>query len=336
MTWQWSRETRERLQGFLAERGVLDRIDAIHPIGDGHSNLTFRVDGAGRSVVVRRPPPPPLIPGSNDVLREAQLLQAVAPYGLPVPRILATGTAGEVLDVPFYAMTLIDGQVISNEMPSAFAQGSNPAVVGNELVLALVHLHAIDWAGAGLASFGRPEGFNRRHIQRIARIVTSSAGVLDARFAPLFEKLDATCPQESGAAIIHNDLRIGNVMWAPGLPPRLAAILDWELATLGDPLFDLAYLLTSLPHDGVCSTPLHDLARACLVPGFPGRDALLDTYRQASGMPAAAVDWFLAAVNWKLAALYDYSHRRGSDPYFADTSQVPRFLAEAALFARAL
>lgn len=336
MSWQWSRETRGKLQSFLADRGVMEAVDAIHPIGEGHSNLTFRVDGAGRSLVVRRPPPPPLIPGSNDVLREARLLQAIAPSGLPVPQILATGAAGVVFDVPFYAMSLIEGQVISNDMPAAFAQGGNPAVVGQLLVRAIAQLHAIDWAGAGLADFGRPEGFNRRHLQRIARIVTNKSGELDDRFRPLFEKLDSACPHESGAAIIHNDLRIGNVMWAHSLPPRLAAILDWELATLGDPLFDLAYLLTSLPHNGVCRTPLHDLARACLVTGFPDRDVLLDVYWQASGKTAVDINWYLAAVNWKLAILYDYSHRRGSDPYFADTTQATRFLAEAASFARAL
>lgn len=331
MIWQWTDELLEGLAAFLVGKGVAvtGPLRPV-PIGDGHSNLTYRIDGAQRPLVLRRPPPPPLPPGSNDVLREARIMSALAGSGVPVPDIVATAEEGELLDVPFYVMGMIDGDVVTTRMPDRFASPAQARAMGFELIDVIARLNRVDWQAAGLETLGRPEGFNARHLSRISRIVRDKGGVLAPEFVPVHDWLEANCPPESGAALIHNDCRIGNVMWAPGDVPRIAAVLDWELATIGDPLFDLAYIVASLPRDGECRTPVQDLASACLTEGFPSAAELAGRYREDTGADLAALGWYLAMVNWKLAALYAYSRGKGEDPYFDDPAQVPRFLAEAA------
>ena len=329
-SWHWTDALLKGLAQFLVGKGVPVAGDLRPvPIGDGHSNLTYRIDGAARPLVLRRPPPPPLPPGSNDVLREARILSALAGSGVPVPEIIATSEAGELLDVPFYIMGLIEGEVVTTQMPARFAGADRAHALGFELVEVIARLNQVDWRGVGLETLGRPEGFNARHLSRISGIMRDREGVLDPAFAALFPWLEAHCPPESGAALIHNDCRIGNVMWAPGDVPRIAAVLDWELATIGDPLFDLGYVVASLPRDGLCRTPVQDLAAACLTPGFPSAEELAEHYRASTGIGVTSLSWYLAMINWKLAALYAYSRRKGSDPYFQDETMVPRFLAEA-------
>lgn len=331
MNWQWNDETLAGLSEFLGARGLAG-AEPLHPvpIGDGHSNLTYRVDGATRPLVLRRPPPPPFPPGSNDVQREARIMAALAGRGVAVPEVLAVADAGELLDVPFYVMSLVEGEVITQTMPARFADPRKVRAMGFEQVDVIARLHGVDWRGAGLETLGRPEGFNARHLARLSTLVRDADGGLSPEFRQIHMWLEANCPAESGAALIHNDCRIGNVIWAPGEVPRIAAVLDWELATIGDPLMDFAYVVASLPRDGHSRTPVQDLATACLAEGFPGTDELAGRYRQSTGADLAGLGWFLAMVNWKLAALYAYSRRKGDDPYFDDPGHVRRFLAEAA------
>lgn len=329
MSWAFTPDVEARLQQFLAERGLAEGPLAISRIGEGHSNLTFRVVSGGRAMVLRRPPPPPFPPGSNDVLREAMFIGAVSGRGLPVPELLATGQEGEVFDVPFYVMGMVDGEVITETLPPALARPETPRLLAEAMVDAMAALHRIDWRAAGLAEAGRPEGFNARHLRRIAGIVTARDGQIVPDFADLHAWLVANVPEESGAAIVHNDFRLGNLMWARTAPPRLVATLDWELATIGDPLLDLAYLVTAMPQDGACRTPVQDLAAALVASDLPDADALCARYFAAAGSTPRPLAWYAVLVNWKLAALYYYSRLRGEDAYFADASHEARFLAEA-------
>lgn len=332
MNWQWDRDTLAALHDYLARLGLAG-AGALHPvpIGDGHSNLTYRIDGAARPLVLRRPPPPPVPKGSNDVKREAHILTALAGSGVPLPEMVAVADAGEVLDVPFSLMGLIEGEVVSEIMPPRFDRPDLAHAMGFALVDVLAALHKVDWRGVGLGNLGRPEGFNARHLARISTLVRDAGGgALLSEFAALHDWLDSNCPPESGAALIHNDCRIGNVMWAAGDSPQIAAVLDWELATIGDPLLDIAYQLASLPRDGKCRNPVQDLAAACLANGFPDTGALAAHYTARTGANLANLSWYLAMVNWKLAALYAYSRRKGADPYFSDPTHITRFLAEGA------
>ena len=316
------------LAAFL-ERGIGAGPVTMRRIGDGHSNLTHLVSGPGWSVVLRRPPPPPIPPGAHDVLREAALLTGLAGSGVPVPRVLATAAAGEVLDAPLYVMTHVAGPVVTERTPQPLAAPAERRAAGESLADTLAALHAVDWRAAGLTSMGRPEGFNARHLRRIRGLVADAAGDLPPGFGPVHEWLEARVPAESGATIVHGDYRLGNVVLAPDAPGRVAAVLDWELATLGDPLHDVGYLLASWPAPGEPLVPTAALGAAALEPGWPTRVELAQRYADASGRDPGDLRWYTAFALWKLAVLFDYSRRRGTDPYYADPGQVRSFLAAA-------
>lgn len=217
------------LGAFLGERGLCSGPVTATPIGDGHSNRTDLVtDGAVR-LVVRRPPPPPVPPGAHDVLREARLVAALAGSGVPVPAVLATAAAGEVGDSPLAVTSHVAGPVVTTVTPpSLVGQGQGQGrAVGEALVDVLAALHAVDVSAPALAGLGRPEGFNARHLRRVRGLVE------DPRLDDLHAWLAERVPAESGAAVVHGDYRLGNVILGDGPPGRVAAVLDWELATLG-------------------------------------------------------------------------------------------------------
>jgi aminoglycoside phosphotransferase (APT) family kinase protein len=337
MSPEWTPPARDALARFLRERGLCDGPGdgdlGIRRIGDGHSNLTFAVTDGTNRVVVRRPPPPPEPPGAHDVLREARLMDALRDTPVPVPAVLATAQAGEVIDVPFYVMSFAEGPVVTTVTPAPLAQPVTRRQVADALIDTLASLHAVDWRGVGLGDLGRPAGFNARHLRRIGTLVADHRGNLPPHFRAAGQWLAAHVPPESGAAIVHNDYRIGNVVLAPAPPGRVAAVLDWELATIGDPLLDVAYFLASVPEPGQPRTPVQDMSTAMLEDGWPGREELAARYAERTGGDLGGLAWYTVMALWKLAALYEYSHRRaargGGDDYYADRSLVTSFLCAA-------
>jgi aminoglycoside phosphotransferase (APT) family kinase protein len=338
LTGEWSRPARAALACFLSERGLGggrpsgDDLE-IRRIGDGHSNLTFAVTDGTNRVVIRRPPPPPEPPGAHDVLREARLMDALCGTAVPVPVVLAIAQAGEVTDVPCYVMSFAEGPVVTTATPPPLGAPAIRRQIGQSLVDTLARLHAVDWRAAGLAGLGRPDGFNTRHLRRIGQLVTDRQGRLLPRFEAAGAWLAAHVPPESGAAIVHGDYRIGNVVLAPAPPGRVAAVLDWELATIGDPLLDVAYFLASVPEPGQPRTPVQDLSSAMLEDGWPGRAELAAWYAEHTGADLGGLAWYTVMALWKLAALYEYSRRRaegdGGDDYYADPALVTSFLRAA-------
>jgi aminoglycoside phosphotransferase (APT) family kinase protein len=329
LSWDWTEETLHALAVFLEGRGIMSGPLTSKPIGDGHSNLTFLISNGERAVVVRRPPPPPLPPGAHDMLREARFLAGLHATGFPVPEVLATAEEDEVLDVPFYVMTFARGHVITTQTPEPLATPEQRRNISLSLVDNLARLHQTDFRAAGLADLGRPEGFNARHLKRMARLVEDTDGNQPPAFAAVYDWLQENVPAESAAAVIHNDYRIGNTMIAPEAPGRVVAVLDWELATLGDPLFDLGYFLSSVPEPGHARTPTEDLGTAMLEDGYLGRAELAERYAEQTGADLSHLDWYITLALWKLAALYEYSRRRGEDEYYQAPGLVDSFLAEA-------
>jgi aminoglycoside phosphotransferase (APT) family kinase protein len=333
VSWEFSVAERSRLAQFLRRHGLCDGPLAIEPIGDGHSNLTFLVSDGRRQMVIRRPPPPPLPPGAHDVLREATLIRALAGTAVPVADVLAIGQPGEVLDVPFYVMSYVAGPVVTQVTPGALSSAADRRRIGEALIDTLVCLHRVDWRAAGLAGLGRPEGFNERHLRRMARLVADGEGHPPPEFTEMSAWLGAHVPPEAGASVVHNDYRIGNVILAPESPARIAAVLDWELATIGDPLFDLGYFLACYPAAGEPVTPTAAMGTAVLEPGYPTRDELALRYAAATGHSLANLRWYMGLAQWKLAVLYEYGRRRAvsgrGDPYYGDPALVRAFLAAA-------
>lgn len=333
MPWDWTADSRGQLATFLADRGLCDGAVSTTRIGDGHSNLTYLVSDGTRQVVVRRPPPPPTPPGAHDMLREARLIGALDGTAVPVARLLATADAGEVIDVPFYVMSFADGPVVTTTTPAALATPPTRRQIGLALIDTLADLHAVDWRRAGLSDLGRPDGFNERHLRRMGALVADPDGKPPEHFAEIDSWLGAHVPVESGGAIVHNDYRLGNVVLAPGPPGRIAAVLDWELATIGDPLFDVGYFISSVPEPNTPYTPTEQFGTAMLEEGYPTRAELVKRYAERTGRDLANLDWYAALALWKLAVLYEYGRRRAvrgvGDDYYADQSKVQAFLAAA-------
>jgi aminoglycoside phosphotransferase (APT) family kinase protein len=333
VSWEWNDETLAALEAFLGQNGLISGAVTTSAIGDGHSNLTYLVSDGAHRVILRRPPPPPTPPGAHDMLREARFLSALAGTGVPVPVVLATAQAGEVIDVPFYVMSIADGPVVTSLTPAPLNHPLARRQVAENMIDTLVDLHAVDWRAQGLGDAGRPEGFNERHLRRMRRLIADADGNSPPEFSAIERWLTDRVPAESGAAIVHNDYRIGNVVLAPDAPGRVLAILDWELATIGDPLFDLGYFLASVPEPGSPQTPTEELGRAMLEPGYPSRAALAERYAARSGLPLDNLPWFQALALWKLAVLYEYGRRRAGDgvgdDYYADPALVQSFLDAA-------
>jgi aminoglycoside phosphotransferase (APT) family kinase protein len=333
MSWEWSPLEQLALERFLGDGGICSGPVTLRRIGDGHSNLTYLADDGQRQVVVRRPPPPPTPPGAHDVVREATLLDALSGTNVPVPRVLGIAQVGEVLDVPLYVMERVVGSVVTTRTPAELCSDADRRSIALSLVSTLAALHTVDWQAVGLGGFGRPEGFNLRHIRRVAALVIDEEGVPPPQFATVQEWLTTHAPLESGAAIVHNDFRLGNMILAPDRPGRIAAVLDWELSTIGDPLFDLGYLLASYPARGEPLTPTAAMSTAVLEMGYPDRHVLAEHYAQLTGCNVTNLPWYMAMALWKLAVLYEYGRRRasgpGGDPYYADPAHVCSFLAAA-------
>jgi aminoglycoside phosphotransferase (APT) family kinase protein len=326
--WSWSESQLQQLGRFLADHGLCGPAITARPVGDGHSNLTFLVSDGHSRLVVRRPPPPPQPPGAHDVLREARLLAALERTDVPTPRVRATAAAGELLDVPVFVMDFVDGAVITESTPAPSNDQQLRRRIGESLVDTLAALHNVAWREVGLADFGKPDGFNARQLRRMRGLIAVE-GTVPHAFVALDEWLHAHLPPQSETAIVHNDFRIGNMIIDIG-SGGVAAVLDWELATIGDPIADLGYLLTSYPIQGEPLVPTSAMGTAVLEPGYPGRTELIERYAQRTGADMSTVNWYATLAMYKLAALYEYSRRRFEngigDPYYADPGLVTSFL----------
>ncbi len=334
MSWNWDETTLAALEIFMKENNLFEEAPEPRRIGEGHSNLTYLIRVKGGNAVLRRPPPPPLPKGANDVLREARVIKALDGQDVPTAKILAVSQAGETLDVPFYIMEHVAGHVVTGTLPAAFDSGRDGEAMAFALVDGLARLHAVDWQVCGLGDFGQPLDFNARHLKRLEVLMKMRDDAAPPFLADMAAHLKAHVPGESGAAIVHNDYRLGNVIWSQQGPPRLLAILDWELATIGDPLLDLGYMACCYPVAGEELTPTQELSAALLGPGFPAREAVFARYAEATGRDISGLGWYAAMAAWKLAVLYDYQHRLGRDAYYEDATQARRFIAAAERFAR--
>lgn len=326
--WSWTDEGLADLGRFLCNREVCGPQVTATPIGDGHSNLTFLVSDGTTRVVVRRPPPPPLPPGANDVLREARFMSALTATAVPVPDVLATAAPGELLDVPVVVMEFVDGAVITVNTPATSTDVALRRSIGESLIDTLAALHSVNLRDVGLDGFGKPAGYNERQLRRMRSLISVNGDVPHA-FSRLDDWLEANRPPESGIAVVHNDFRIGNTVMDTERG-RVAAVLDWELASIGDPLADLGYLLACYPVAGEPIVPTAAMGTAVLEAGYPDRATLLERYAERTGFDVSGVNWYTVLAMFKLAALYEYSRRRftdgAGDPYYADPEFVPTFL----------
>jgi aminoglycoside phosphotransferase (APT) family kinase protein len=307
----------EPLAGFLNANGLETPPEVTAtPIGEGHSNVTFRLS---TGVVVRRPPRGPLPPSAHDVLREARLLRALEPTPVRVPKVLAVGTDPEVIGAPFYVMEEVEGDVITDTIPAALDNLEQRARIADQLIDALVELHAVDWMSVGLEGFGKPSGYLGRQLRRFTGLWEHNKTRELPEVERLHDWLAANMPESPEATVVHGDYRLGNTMFAAGAPARLAAIFDWEMATIGDPLADLGYLIMSWTQPGDPASKFM-LQRVTMLPGFPTRQELISRYEERSGRSMKAVNWYVTLALWKAVVFMEGNYKRAlagstDDPY---------------------
>ena len=298
----------EALRRFLDERGLGAGSLQVKRIGEGHSNLTYLVQRTDQSLVLRRPPPPPLLPGTHDILREVRILSRLR--GVPAPKILAHTADPAVIGAPFYVMEYIEGCVLTDTLPAALSLPSQRRRIGEELVDALVALHAVDVEAAGLGAFGRPKGFLERLLARGRRMWET----VRTRELPAFDAvarwLYANLPESRSASIVHGDYRLGNVMFARDAPARLIAIFDWEMAALGDPLVDVGWLAAFWVQPDDPPLKMFELANVLRLGGFGTREALISRYEDATGRSTSGIRFYEVLALWRLAAMMEGNYRR--------------------------
>ena len=301
----------EPLLAFLDEHGIAAGAGdpALSPLGDGHSNVTYLAERGGVEFVLRRPPRGPLPPSAHDVIRESRVLRALE--GLArVPRVFAVCEDAELIGAPFYVMEKIEGDVVNDTLPAALDSEENRRRIGEELVDALVELHAVDWQAAGLEGFGKPTGYVERQVRRFH-------GLWDINRTREVPEIDAVArwlgdnlPESPPATIVHGDYRLGNVLYGPQSPAQLVTIVDWELATIGDPLADLGYLVTLWSdRDDAVGGPL-ELSPVTRQPGFLRRDELIARYEERSGRSMTDIRWYQTLAIWKSAIFMEGNYKR--------------------------
>jgi aminoglycoside phosphotransferase (APT) family kinase protein len=301
---------RRPLEAFMDEQGLGSGPLDARPIGEGHSNVTFLVAREGEEWVLRRPPRPPLPPSAHDVLREARLLRALEPTVVRVPRVVAVAEDASVIGAPFYVMERVAGDVITTALPAPLDTPAERRRVGDELVDALVEVHAADWRACDLEGFGKPTGYLERQLRRFSGLWEHNR----TRELPTLDRvtdwLAAHRPESPEATIVHGDYRLGNAMFAPGAPARLAAIFDWELATIGDPLADVGYLVATWSQPGDPDDVPFAFDDVTRRPGFPSREELIARYETATGRSLSDVRWYTALALWKAAVFLEGSYKR--------------------------
>ncbi|SIN75280.1 phosphotransferase family protein [Agromyces cerinus] len=326
----------DALTEFLDAEGLGSGAISWQRIGEGHSNLTYLLRRGERSLVLRRGPRPPLPKSTHDMVRESRIQLLVKAAGIPVPDIVAVCADDSVLGVPFYVMDHLDGVVITDDEPAGLDTPEQRRATAFAAVDALVTLHGVDVGSGGLERVGRPDGYLERQVSLFSSLWDASTRRSVPEIASVASWLAANTPKSQRASVVHGDYRIGNLMFEHGAPPRVLAILDWEMATVGDPLADLGYFLATYAEAGAATTPL-ELTPVTRRLGSPSRAELAARYGAATGLDLSDLRWYQALALWKAAVFCEAIYTRwlnGERPgdRFAPTlaDGVPALVRESA------
>ncbi len=309
-----------------------------HRIGEGGgSNFTFLLERETGTFVLRRPPRPPLPPSAHDVVREARLQLALREAGFErLPTIVAVGEDEGVLGVPFYVMTYLDGIVPTDAESVSLEDRTARRALGDDLVDALVEIHAADVTSPGLAAFARPGSYNERQVRRFTQLWE----INKTRDLPVVERvaaeLAAAIPEPLASTVVHGDFRLGNTMVGRDDPSTILAVLDWEMGAIGDPRADVGYLLATYSEPGGPPNPL-GTSPVTALEGFPSRAELVERYVAGSGRDVEPLGWFEALALWKAAVFCEAIYGRflrgelgAEDERAARFEEGVPFLAESA------
>jgi aminoglycoside phosphotransferase (APT) family kinase protein len=286
-----------------------ERVPELEPpldyekIHGGLSNLTFLVtDQSGSRWVLRRPPLGKSLGSAHDMGREVRVVTALAGTDVPVPPVLDYCEDVSVTGAPFYVMEFVEGPVLrAPEQAALFPAAEQRLRIGQGLVETMAAIHRLDPEEIGLGDLGRHDGYVARQLKRWSGQWEKSK----TRELPLLEqvhqRLSESVPEQRETTIVHGDYRLDNVIYSP--LGEVAAVVDWELCTLGDPLADLGLLMVYWAEPGDRQIPL--FRPATVEPGFPSRADLASCYQRVSGRDISDLDYFVALGYWKLAVIIE-------------------------------
>jgi aminoglycoside phosphotransferase (APT) family kinase protein len=301
-----------RVTAWLARHvpGLEPPLDFVR-IGEGQSNLTFRVDGAaGSSVVLRRPPLGELLASAHVVSREYRILSGLASAGARVPKPIAFCDDLEVTGAPFYAMEHVDGLILVHRETAERLAPEARAAAGRGLAATLAELHALDVEALGLGDFKRPESLISRQLRRWHRQWEGSKTRELPLVDELAEQFAARMPEEREAVLVHGDYHLGNAL--AGEDGSLLAVLVWELCSVGDPMADVGLMVAYWGEFGAAAGTAEGLFRepVTVLPGFPSATELAAEYARASGRELADLGFWVAFAYWKIAVIVEGVYRR--------------------------
>ncbi|MEY4995950.1 MAG: hypothetical protein RLZ67_675, partial [Actinomycetota bacterium] len=276
-------------------------------IAGGRSNLTFRVtDANGKQMVLRRPPMGHVLATAHDMAREHRLMTAVGTTNVPVPQTLGLCTDEEVNGAPFYVMDYVPGVVLDSPEKGHLLPENLRTSASEHLVDVLADLHAVDVDEVGLGNLAKREGYVERQVKRWS----TQWGNSKTRELPAIEEvarlLANGIPQQQGVAIAHGDYRFGNCLTNVETG-KIAAVLDWELCTLGDPLADLGYIGIYWTDPGMPSLRVNDPSG---LPGFCTFDHLVERYATRTGRDVSNISYYKAFASFRLAVIAEGVYAR--------------------------
>ena len=292
------------------ESWIRDHVDSLDPpfkwirLEGGHSNLTFKlIDSQGREAVIRRPPQGQLLPKAHDMSREWALISALGPTPVPVPAALGFCESPDVTGAWFYVMGCINGRPLyTNEDTESWVPEDKRLTMANSFVDVLADLHDVDPMAVGLGDLGKHDSYVARQLRTWYRSWNASiegAEYDDPRAHDLQQFFLDNLPDQGPIRVVHGDYGPHNCLIGPD--SSVAAVVDWEISTLGDPLADLAYALNFFP-DPTDAIPIAPEA-ATAVPGFPTRMQMAERYAERTGRDLSKIDYYFGFNRWKSACI---------------------------------
>ncbi|TGX55924.1 phosphotransferase family protein [Sphingomonas gei] len=310
---------------------------AIEKFAGGQSNPTYRIAAASGAYVLRRKPFGPILPSAHAVEREHQLIAALHPTGFPVARPYGLCEDPAVIGAPFYLMEMVEGRTFWDGALPGMLPGARTAVY-EAIVDTLAALHSVDYADAGLGEYGKPGNYFQRQVARWSKQYRMSQTDEMPEVEKLIEWLPRTVPAQTRTSIVHGDFRIDNMIFATA-EPRVLAVLDWELSTLGDPLADFSYFLMSWVTAPEGRSGVQGLTGP--ETGIPAIEAVVDRYCAATGRDGVPdLNWYFAYNLFRLTGIVQGIKKRiidgnaSSDQAAATVARLPGLAASAWHFAR--
>ncbi len=309
-----------RLAGWMDSRGLAAGAPLEHSyISGGSQNEIYQLRRGDLRCAMRIPPPSAPADRDAGILREWRIIEALGGTDVPHPRAIAVCTDRSVLGRAFYLMGFVDGwspAATPGRWPAPFdTDTAARRGLAFEAVEGIARLSMVDWRAKGLADLGRPDGFHERQVDRWTEFLNR----IKARDLPGFAEasawLRAHRPLDYLPGLMHGDFQFANIMFRHGRPASLAAIVDWEMGTVGDPKLDLAWALQSWPEDTASGTGNLLIAGHADLTGMPSRTEMLGRYARASGRQVDDIDYYIVLARWKLAIVLERGYQRAAaDP----------------------